>query len=120
MNDKKCAYCNQIKSIKDFILTKNEWRKPRLFICKDCGKSIDPMDFKNVIKLCEDLDIPLLLDVYLDLYEYRMAKNNSFNFLAYISKIRLASFKGYNFKDSIWYNTNVEQRKIEKLRNLDK
>ena len=78
------------------------------------------MDFKNVIKLCEDLDIPLLLDVYLDLYEYRMAKNNSFNFLTYISKIRLAGFKGFNFKDSIWYNTNVEQRKIEKLRNLDK
>ena len=120
MNDKKCAYCNQIKNIKDFIFTKNEWRKPRLFVCKDCGKSIDPMDFKNIIKLCEDLDIPLLLDVYLDLYEYKMARNNSFNFLTYISKTRLAGFRGYNFKDSICYNTNVEQYKIEKLRNLDK
>ena len=51
------------------------------------------MDFKNVIKLCEDLDIPLLLDVYLDLYEYRMAENNSFNFLTYISRIRLVTIR---------------------------
>lgn len=120
MKNKKCAYCNQIKNIKEFILTKNKWREPKLFICKDCGRSINPMDFKNIIKLCEDLDIPLLLDVYLDLYEYKMARNNTFNFLTYISKTRLGGFKGYNFKDSIRYNINVEQHKIEKLRKFNK
>ena len=77
------------------------------------------MDFKNIIKLCEDLDIPLLLNEYLDLYEYKVARNNTFNFLTYISKTRLGGFKEYNFKDSIRYNTNIEQHKIEKLRKLN-
>lgn len=116
MRNKKCIYCNQIKYIKNFIFTKNPWRNPKKSICKNCIKQINPMDFKTIIKLCEYLDIPFWIDLYLNIYKCcckSIRKRNSI--LIYISQMNnFQGFVKYTFQDSITLNTITEERKINK------
>ena len=114
MKNKKCIYCNQIKSIKDFISTKNQWRNPKKNICKDCIKQINYMDFKTIINLCKYLDIPFWIDQYLYIYKNNCEKVRKRNpILTYISQMNnFQGFVKYTFQDSIILNTITEDRKI--------
>lgn len=85
------------------------------FLKEDVYNKIDPFDLSTFIEILKELNYPYFEKEYLWTLRHalELQKNNiKTTFGKYINKMNLASFKQYNFKDSIYDKNNIAKYDI--------
>ena len=101
---KICPSCLRILiEKKDFYFYKDNTSYP---ICKECRlKNVDDYNIITILQLCKDFDIPFVEKEWQTMrYNFHKKKDFCSAFGAYLSKMKLCSWKGYTYQDSSMLN----------------
>ena len=115
--EEKQYYCNERYSYyKSMGTSYKKHDHIELDTCKDCIKlMIDMRDTETIISILECLNVPFIIeewDKIVKFYNY-----NKTCLGRYLSKMQLASFRDYTYKDSNMLNERYKERK-QKLNKL--
>lgn len=104
MNKQQCVKCQLILPLTEFWTYKASPPTP-CNKCKTCYKNeINPHNIKTILPILKEFNMPFIEDEWERIKKRHPDKSSQWLGI-YISKMKLCSYRGFEYKDSEWLNS---------------
>lgn len=104
MNKQQCIKCQLVLPLTDFWTYKTNPPTP-CNKCKTCYKNeIDPYDIKTILPILKEFNMPFIEDEWEGIKKRYPNKSSQWVEI-YMSKMKLFSFRNFEYKHSEWLNS---------------